>query len=119
MSEHLMQGPEKRQFRRYEVPIALALEAGERKNRVGIALDVSASGVRFNTPSHFAEGDEVSLRLIHAQNRALAECTARVVRVQRADPMSSLLWKYVAAVEFERPLTEIEPALEDAESDLH
>jgi hypothetical protein len=104
-------GSEQRRSRRYKVPMAISLEAGERKGRVGIALDVSVLGARFNTASRFAEGDSVTLTLMHQANPALATCVGRVVRIERADMKSDLLWRYVTAVRFERPLTDIESTL--------
>ena len=102
---------DKRRSRRYAVPMALALECGERKDRVGIALDVSPLGARFNTPSHFEEGDAVSMTLMHKSDIALAKCTGRVVWVERADTRSDLPWRFVTSVTFERPLVEIESTL--------
>jgi hypothetical protein len=91
--------------------MALALESRERKDRIGIALDVSIEGARFNTASGFVEGDEISVTLIHESAPELARCKGRVVRVERADVRSTLLWRFVTAVRFERPLREIESTL--------
>lgn len=107
-------GSEQRRSRRYNVPMAIALEAGERKDRVGIALDVSTDGARFNTASHFAPGDSVTLTLLGSGVPSARKCPARVVRFERVPISSPLLWRYSVAVRFEEPQEDIEPTLRRA-----
>jgi hypothetical protein len=102
---------DKRRARRYPVTMAFSLDCGERKGRVGIALDVSTSGARFNTPSQFEAGDTIEIKLVQEAHEALAHAQGRVVRVERADARSDLPWRFVTSVVFERPLDEIEPTL--------
>jgi hypothetical protein len=104
-------GAEKRRSRRYGVPIVITLDAGERKDRVGVALDVSVNGARFNTASRFKEGDPVTITLLHSSKESGVRLEAHIVRVERAPMKSDLLWNYVTAVKFERPAPEIEPTL--------
>ena len=111
MSSSLTAVSEKRRSRRYDVPMAIALEAGERKDRVGVALDVSIEGARFNTASRFSAGDTVTLTLMIPELPSTVKCDARIVRFEEVATESTLLWRYVAAVQFERPQTLIEPTL--------
>jgi len=104
-------GAEKRRSRRYGVQMVLTLDQGERKDRVGVALDVSVNGARFNTASRFKEGDPITVTLLHSARESGVRLEAHIVRVERVPMKSDLLWNYVAAVKFERAAPEIEPTL--------
>ncbi len=102
-------GAERRQRRRYRFHLALAIDAQDRGGRVGISQDVSAEGLRFNTRSRFAPGEELMLTLhMHQEREQATRVRARVVRVDTVDLRSNFPWRYMTAVHFEEPVPDIE-----------
>jgi hypothetical protein len=91
--------------------MAVGLDADDRRNRVGVSIDVSTHGARINTASRFAEGDDVRLTLVHEASSPRVTCDASVVRCETVDSSSYALWRYVIAVKFARPLPEVEASL--------
>jgi hypothetical protein len=100
---------ERRASRRYRVHVAVAIDTPIKPGRVGISHDMSTTGIRFNTRSRFAPGDEVTLTL-HLSD-AYSDATrvrAKVVRTESVEMHSSYPWRYLTAVEFDEPVPELE-----------
>ncbi len=103
-------GAERRAHRRYRASFPINIEAGARKNRVGMTRDASAQGLLFNTPSRFAPNDELDLTFYMPLSDAdLVRRKGIVVRVE--DAPDSLPWRYLTAVQFVEPAPDLEAPL--------
>jgi hypothetical protein len=109
---------ERRRYYRYKTHFAVGIEAGDRKNRVGISHDVSVQGILLNTRSRLQPGDEVFLTLYAPglPDNEGPRVRAHVVRVQHLGPESSLPWPYLTAARFDSALFDLEPQLVRASS---
>ena len=83
-----------------------------RKDRVGLARDLSATGMRFDSTSKFAVGERVDV-LIHVASVGRRYATGRVVRAS-ATPDYVSIYPHSAAIEFDIPCLDlIEPTSAD------
>jgi hypothetical protein len=106
-----MTSSERRAHHRYKIHLAVEITAGERRNRVGVAQDASLKGILLNTRSSFSPGQVLELKIHLPVTEDEAAVTGHVVRVEDVDLQSPLPFRYLAAVEFERPLFELEASL--------
>jgi hypothetical protein len=106
-----MTSSERRAHHRYKIHLAVEITAGDRKNRVGVSQDASVRGILLNTRSAFEPGQTIELRIHLPVTEDEAEVTGHVVRVESVEWTSPLPFKYLAAVEFDRPLFELEASL--------
>jgi hypothetical protein len=114
-STHGTAGEERRAFPRYKARFPISIDAGERKERVGLSHDASAQGLLFNTPSRFAREEELELTCYLPSTLAEAvRLRAHVVRVETAP--AGLPWKYLAAVRFDEPAPQLDAPLRALES---
>jgi hypothetical protein len=107
---HGTAGDERRAFPRYKARFPISIDAGDRKDRVGLSHDASAQGLLFNTPSRFAREEELELTCYLPT--ALADAVrlrAQVVRIENAP--AGLPWKYLAAVRFIEPAPHLDAPL--------
>ena len=112
MTSATLTGQDRRIHPRYRVHLAIEIQAGARSGRLGVSQDASVEGLLFNTRSRFSPGEEVSLTLhLSATEADEAHVKAKILRVQSVDTGSSLPWRYLAAVQFERPIPELEERL--------
>jgi hypothetical protein len=98
---------------RYRVHLAVEIDAGERKSRVGISQDASVEGIRFNTRSKFNPGDELLIKIHMPISHEVRGITAQVVRVEEASLESTLPWRNLVAAHFVQPLNDLEPVLQE------
>jgi hypothetical protein len=113
-----MSESDRRRHNRYRTHFAVGIEAGNRKNRVGISHDVSVQGILLNTRSRFQLGDEVQLTLYAPglPDNQGPRVRAHVVRVEVVGRDSSLPWPFMAAAKFTMELPDLEPQLVRASS---
>ena len=77
-----------------------------RKNRAGIARDLSTTGVRFQSRSRFAIGERVDL-MFRTSTSAITSVTGRVVRTPTVADYTNL-FPHTTAVEFDAPVDLVE-----------
>ena len=82
--------------------LAVALESETKSARHGVTRDLSAKGLLIVTPSHFAKGDRIKIK-VHAGAAGL-DVVGRVTRVDENPISSPELWRYRLGVELEEPL---------------
>jgi hypothetical protein len=106
---------DRRAHDRFTARFPLKVDAGARKNRLGVAYDASAGGLLFNTRTRFRAGTDVQISIIPLSEPPACSgesppsletihVRARVVRVEAAPPTSRLPWRWLTAVQFEREL---------------
>jgi hypothetical protein len=98
---------ERRAYERHSANVVVGISTDERKDRVGVTSDVSATGLRLHSLSRFAVGERVSLVFRTQDVDSLA--TGRVVRASR--DTSWHMFPNVHAVELETPAPELVPRL--------
>jgi hypothetical protein len=90
------------QRRRFAAPVNICTET--RKDRAGMAADLSAVGILFRSRSQFAVGDRVDLTFQVASK--LKTATGHVVRTA-VEPDYASVMPYVAAVAFDLPCLDL------------
>lgn len=103
-----LSGAERRVHTRHTARFVVSIETSARNGRFGIARNASAGGVLFNTPSHFQQGEELTLTILFP-TRMPMRLAAHVVRVENAG--ISAPWRCMAAVKFDAPQPELETIL--------
>jgi hypothetical protein len=96
---------ERRCWSRRPVHAAVAIDASDRDNRIGVTRNLSAGGVLFHTASRFQIGEYLDLTfrgppVVPVDTRV----RGRVVRACHDVRESGTLFPHVIAVEFEEPL---------------
>jgi len=82
--------------------LAVALESETKPARHGVTRDLSANGLGIVTPSHFAKGDRLKIK-VHA-GRVGMDVVGRVARVDENPISSPELWRYRVGIALEEPL---------------
>jgi len=92
---------ERRRAERRDFPQPVNITTVSRKDRLGVARDLSATGMLFGSRSRFALGERVDLVFLSSLTGA-TRVAGRVVRTStEPDPMT--MWPHLTAVEFDRP----------------
>ena len=96
---------ERRIHDRRALHAAVAIDATDRENRVGVTRNLSAGGVLFHTASRFQLGETLDLTfrgppVIPVDTRV----RGKVVRAHHDVRESDTLFPHLIAVEFEEPL---------------
>lgn len=87
---------------RHAAVLAVALESDTKPARHGVTRDLSANGLLIVTPSHFAKGDRLKIK-VHAGPVGL-DVVGRVTRVDENPISSPELWRYRVGIALEEPL---------------
>ncbi|OJY31067.1 MAG: hypothetical protein BGO98_45090 [Myxococcales bacterium 68-20] len=82
--------------------LAVGLESETKSSRHGVTRDVSSNGLLIVTPSHFAKGDRIKIK-VHA-GAVGVDVVGRVARVTENPISSPELWRYRVGVELDEPL---------------
>jgi hypothetical protein len=82
--------------------LAVALESETKVARHGVTRDLSTKGLLIVTPSHFAKGDRLRIK-VHAGHVGV-DVSGRVTRVDENPISSPELWRYRVGVELDEPL---------------
>jgi hypothetical protein len=98
---------ERRAYARYDVPLAVQIDAEGRAGRVGVLRNGSAGGLFFVTRSHFKPGEHIDVTVLLPRGLAVL-ARARVVRV--GELAVAYPWRFAVAVRFDA----VSPVLGDA-----
>jgi hypothetical protein len=115
----------RRAHHRFTTRFPLKVDAGARKDRLGVAYDASAGGLLFNTASRFEPGTVIELSMLPPSQRPPAsdetvtadepiQVKARVVRVESVPRESTLPWRWLTAVQFEHELPDLADSVRSA-----
>jgi hypothetical protein len=107
-------GEDRRGERRTPVVLAVALESDTKPARHGVTRDLSANGLLIVTPSQFARGDRVRIK-VRAGTGGL-DVVGRVTRVDENPISSPELWRYRVGVALDEPLPVSLGDADDAEN---
>lgn len=83
--------------------LAVALESETKAARHGVTRDLSSNGLLIVTPSRFAAGDRLKIKVLNA-GAPPVDVVGRVTRVDENPITSPELWRYRVGVELEDPL---------------
>jgi hypothetical protein len=84
-----------------------------RKDRVGLARDISASGLRFQSATKFAVGERVAV-VIHVPAIGNKQETGRIVRAG-SEPDFNSMFPHAGAIEFDAPNVQLVDSVESGE----
>ena len=87
------------------------LETGEGAPRSALIRDLSVTGALLLTRAKLKVGDEVKLALYLGEEETPYPAQGRVVREERRTGELSHPWTKSVAIQFDAPLTEIEPQI--------
>ncbi|MBX3258555.1 MAG: PilZ domain-containing protein [Labilithrix sp.] len=82
--------------------LAVALDSENKPARHGVTRDLSANGLLIVTPTHFAKGERLKIK-VHAGALGL-DVVGRVARVDENPISSPELWRYRVGVQLDEPL---------------
>ncbi|MBX3214085.1 MAG: PilZ domain-containing protein [Labilithrix sp.] len=82
--------------------LAVALDSENKPARHGVTRDLSANGLLIVTPTHFAKGERLKIK-VHAGPVGL-DVVGRVARVDENPISSPELWRYRVGVQLDEPL---------------
>jgi hypothetical protein len=103
----------RRRYERRDCAELVNICTDTRKDRAGLARDVSATGLRFQSVSKFAVGERVDLT-INVTAVGEKATTGRVVRVG-SEPNYESVFPHSGAIEFDEPEPELlAPLLTDS-----
>jgi hypothetical protein len=93
---------------RHRINFPVQIDSERKKDRIGVARNVSVRGLLLGTPSRFQPGERVTLELVLASERAERErVTGRVVRV--SEDGDAGWFARLIAVEFDRDVPRLAP----------
>lgn len=93
---------DRREKPRMPAILAVGLESEKKPSRHGVTRDVSPNGFLIVTPSHFAKGDRLKIK-VHTGAIGL-DVVGRVARVDENPISSPEIWRYRVGVELDEPL---------------
>lgn len=93
---------EQRRAERVSCRELINIDTATRKDRAGIARDVSENGMRFMSRSRFAIGERVNV-LMHITAQGYKRVSGRVVR-SSLPPQYDMFFPHPAAIEFDGPM---------------
>jgi hypothetical protein len=98
-----------RQSERHVIAVVVQIDSAQRKERIGITRDVSASGTLFLSNSKFEIGEWLEVTFhISEDPGSIRKGHGEVVRVERLEPGRQ--WRYAMALRFDQPLPDSEDA---------
>jgi hypothetical protein len=92
---------ERRRAPRLEFVVPVQIDAPEKKNRVGMACNASATGILFGTQSRFQVGQWVDLSYKPSLEAAWTRVRGRIVRIEIDEERE--LFRRMVAIEYARP----------------
>jgi len=99
-----MTDSERRNHPRHLLHAVVGIDTADRKDRVGVTRNLSATGALFHSASAFYEGETLSLMFRDPVSHEDQAVTAIVVRTDTDPPSVDSHFPYLTAVRFERPL---------------
>jgi hypothetical protein len=93
---------ERRRAPRLEFVVPVKIDAPEKKDRVGMACNASATGMLVGTQSKFQVGQWVELSFKPTVETAWTRVRGRIVRIEIDEARE--LFRRLIAIEFERPV---------------
>lgn len=99
---------DRRVCERNRAVMAVEIDAGARKGRVGVTRDTSPSGMLMATPSRFEIGEQLALTLFLSGGRR-EHVRGRVMRIETAGRASNEPWRYRLGIAFEEPVGALSP----------
>lgn len=96
---------ERRTTPRHLLHAVVGIDSTDRKDRVGVTRNLSATGALFHSASSFSEGETLSLMFRDPVSKEEQTVTAVVVRTDVDPPSVDSHFPYLTAVRFERPLS--------------
>lgn len=102
MASSSTRGEDRRALPRTAAVLAVALESERKDGRHGVTRDISAKGLLIVTPSQFAKGDRLKIK-VHAGDVGV-DVSGRVTRVDENPISSPELWRYRVGIELDEPL---------------
>jgi hypothetical protein len=94
--------------------IPASFESKDDREDLALIRDVSDKGARIYTRTELAIGERVTLHLyLGGHSSASRAASGRVVRVDRREPPRSDVWRWELGVEFDAPITDLEPEIEE------
>lgn len=102
---------DRRNHPRFDVCLPLRVDAVARENRLAVTRDASAQGVLVGTPSRFHVGE--TLKLTFRGPDATSDprvVRGEVIRVWPNDGSQNQIWRYLAAIRFEKEQPDFEHA---------
>lgn len=102
MPSHPSNSSERRRDRRISGTFAIGLNSEQKRDRLGVTRDISEHGLLVVTPSRFASGEKIALRVwVGGQE---VETEGHVARVAEHTKESPEVWRYRLAIELDEPL---------------
>jgi hypothetical protein len=95
---------ERRDYPRLHLHAVVGIDTVERKDRVGVTRNLSATGALFHSASAFDEGETLSLIFRDPVSKEEQTITAVVVRTDVDPPSVDSHFPHLTAVKFDRPL---------------
>lgn len=95
---------ERRNYPRHMLHAVVGIDTTDRKDRVGVTRNLSATGALFHSASAFAEGETLSLMFRDPVSKEEQTIAAVVVRTDVDPPSVDCHFPHLTAVRFERPL---------------
>lgn len=93
---------DRRRSERLPYYVTTWLDCGDKRDRFGIAQNISTTGMLLATPSRFRIGDRAVLRLDDEANTTVPAQVVRLEMNRRTDASGTL--RYLAAFHFREPL---------------
>lgn len=108
------QGGDRRAVDRYLTWYPVHMERPSAEAEIVLVYDISVSGALLLTRARLEMGDAVTLRLdVFGDPNTMRSAPGRVVRAERRPPEVSEVWIYSVGVQFDTPLDDIRPAIEE------
>jgi hypothetical protein len=98
---------DRRRFERLPIQVPVNVSTTERRDRVGMIRDLSASGLLFHSLSRYAIGERVIV--MFKLNHGKGVTAGHVVRAQIDENLDNF-FRFMTAVSFDAPLLDIDLA---------
>ncbi len=92
---------DRRTLSRQKAFLAVEIDTATRKKRVGVTRDASRRGLLIASPSRFAVGESLDLKVL-VPSRGEVALQARVTRVEENPVDSHEMWRWRFAVELDQ-----------------
>ena len=94
---------DRRRTPRTPAVLAVALESDAKGARHGVTRDLSAQGLLLVTPTRYAKGDRIKIKVQQPSGVGL-DVVGQVMRVDENPISSPELWRYRVGVKLDEPL---------------